>query len=32
MYFIEVIDGKGNGVIYPDLLREAPYVVVRLRR
>ncbi len=32
MYFIEVIDGSGNGKIYPDLERETPYVVVRLQR
>jgi dienelactone hydrolase len=32
MYFIEVIDGRGNGKIYPDLEKEAPYVVVRLQR
>jgi hypothetical protein len=32
MYFIEVIDGRGNGKIYPDLERVSPYIVVRLRR
>jgi len=32
MYLIEVMDEKGNGKIYPDLEREAPYVVVKLRR
>jgi dienelactone hydrolase len=32
MYFIEVIDKRGNGKIYPDLEKETPYVVVRLRR
>ena len=32
MYFIEVIDGRGNGKIYPDLEKETPYVVVRLQR
>jgi len=32
MYFIEVIDGRGNGKIYPDLEKETPYVVVKLRR
>jgi len=32
MYFIEVVDGAGNGTIYPDLERETPYVVVRLDR
>ncbi|HEV2665179.1 MAG TPA: dienelactone hydrolase family protein, partial [Blastocatellia bacterium] len=32
MYFIEVIDSRGNGKIYPDLEKETPYVVVRLQR
>jgi len=32
MYFIEVMDNAGNGRIYPDLEKEAPYVIVRLRR
>ena len=32
MYFIEVMDKKGNGKIYPDLEKETPYVVVKLRR
>ena len=32
MYFLEVMDTKGNGRIYPDLEKEMPYVVVRLRR
>jgi dienelactone hydrolase len=32
MYFIEVIDNRGNGKIYPDLEKETPYVVVRLQR
>ncbi len=32
MYFIEVIDRRGNGKIYPDLEKETPYVVVRLKR
>jgi hypothetical protein len=32
MYFIEAMDGCGNGRIHPDLEQEAPYVVVRLRR
>lgn len=32
MYFIEAIDNRGNGKIYPDLEKETPYVVVRLRR
>src|SRR5262245_19186782 len=32
MYFIEAIDARGNGTIYPDLEKEAPYVVVKLQR
>src|SRR5215510_2664875 len=32
MYFIEAIDNRGNGKIYPDLEKETPYVVVRLQR
>ncbi len=32
MYFVEVMDTKGNGVIYPDLEKEAPYVIVQLDR
>jgi hypothetical protein len=32
MYFIEVMDKKGNGRIYPDFNRETPYIVVRLTR
>jgi hypothetical protein len=32
MYFIEVMDKRGTGRIYPDLNRETPYVVVRLTR
>ena len=32
MYFIEAVDGAGNGRIHPDLYREQPYVVVRLDR
>ena len=32
MYFIEASDTKGNGAIYPDFEREAPYVIVKLRR
>lgn len=32
MYFIEAFDTQGNAKIYPDLERETPYVVVRLRR
>ena len=32
MYLIEVMDKNGNGKIYPDLYKETPYVVVKLRR
>jgi len=30
MYFIEAMDARGNGTIYPDLERETPYVVVKV--
>ncbi len=32
MYFIEVMDEKGNGTIYPNLEVETPYIVVELQR
>ena len=32
MYFIEVMDTKGNGKIYPDFNQETPYVVAHLSR
>jgi hypothetical protein len=32
MYLIEVMDNKGNGKIYPDLEKQAPYIVVKLQR
>lgn len=32
MYFIEVMDNKGNGAVYPDLNKETPYIVVNLNR
>lgn len=32
MYLFEVIDQKGNGKIYPDLEKETPYIVVKLKR
>ncbi|MGH9066682.1 MAG: hypothetical protein ACRD0J_04205, partial [Acidimicrobiales bacterium] len=32
MYFVEAFDTKGNGAISPDLNKETPYVVVKLRR
>jgi hypothetical protein len=32
MYYIEVMDMAGNGCIYPDIEKEAPYVIVMLER
>jgi len=32
MYFIEIMDSKGNGCIYPDLNRETPYIITSLIR
>jgi hypothetical protein len=32
MYFIEVIDARGNGLNWPDLARELPYVIVKVGR
>ena len=32
MYLIEVMDSKGNGAIYPDMEKEAPYIIVKLQR
>jgi len=32
MYFIEAVDSVGTGTIWPDLLKEAPYVIVKLQR
>jgi hypothetical protein len=32
MYLFEVMDNKGNGKIYPDLEKQAPYIVVKLQR
>ena len=32
MYFIEVMDNRGHGIIYPDLAVTTPYVVVALLR
>ena len=29
MYFIEVMDNKGNGRIYPDLEKQTPYAIVK---
>ncbi len=32
MYFVEAIDTKGNGRMYPDMEKETPYVIVQLNR
>ena len=32
MYFVEVVDKKGNGRIYPDLDVETPYLVTGVKR
>ncbi len=32
MYLIEVMDNVGNGKIYPDMEKETPYVIVKLKR
>ena len=32
MYFLEVVDSKGNGRMYPDLETDMPYVIVKLQR
>lgn len=32
MYFIEVLDNRGHGAIYPDLDRQTPYIVLRTGR
>src|SRR5207244_2352377 len=32
MYFIETIDRAGNGAMWPDFTKEAPYVVVKVRK
>ena len=32
MYFIEALDMKGNGRMYPDLDNEMPYIVVKPER
>lgn len=31
MYFVEAVDGQGNGRMYPDMETETPYVVVGKR-
>ncbi len=32
MYFVEAIDKAGNGAMWPDLLKETPYVIVKIQR
>ncbi len=32
MYFVEAVDGHGNGRMYPDMDVEMPYVIVKLDR
>ena len=32
MYFIEATDKAGNGAMWPDFMKEAPYVFVKLQR
>ena len=32
MYFIEVMDTKGNGRMYPDMENEIPYIVVNIQK
>lgn len=32
MYFVEAIDKARNGTMWPDLLKETPYVIVKVRR
>lgn len=32
IYFIEMMDGRGHGFIYPDLETETPYVIVTMER
>lgn len=32
MYFLKVMDNNRNGIIYPDLNKETPYIFVRLIR
>ena len=32
MYFVEAIDQKGNGRMYPDMETEMPYVILELER
>jgi hypothetical protein len=32
MYFIKIMDNSSHGIIYPDLNRETPYIIVKLLR
>ena len=32
MYYFEIMDEKGNGIIYPDLEKETPYIFVKINR
>lgn len=32
MYYLQVMDNKSNGRIYPDLNKETPYIIVALKR
>lgn len=32
MYYFEIMDKKGNGIIYPDLNKETPYIFVKINR
>ena len=32
MYYIEAFDTMGNGTMYPDVEKEAPYIIVKLER
>jgi hypothetical protein len=32
MYFIQIMDNDKNGIIYPDLNKETPYIIVKLLR
>jgi hypothetical protein len=32
MYYVEIVDRRGNGRIFPDLDIDTPYVIVRVRR
>ncbi|NLA59135.1 MAG: hypothetical protein GX855_09590, partial [Firmicutes bacterium] len=29
MYYVEVVDGVGTGIFYPDPMKETPYIVIR---